>query len=125
MTNALHWSRTHVLAEEEDDKYVRQLRGFSLGPPGIRRLDLARYGEADDNAILIWIERSRDLVINRAAFTQAAVAKGFMLLPRDGTPIPADLAALRRLEWTNAADVYWQWRVANGAPLDHVRRPKH
>lgn len=51
-----------------------------------------------------------------------AIVKRFVAVPV-GVAMPSELSPMRRLDWTNAQDVYWQWRLANGAPADHAHRP--
>jgi hypothetical protein len=110
-----------VLAEEGDGSYLTELRLFGLMP--LRRFDVADFGRASDNAIVSWTAQTRDAVVDLERFAAVAAERRFMLLSPDQTPIPPALANLRRLEWTKPADIYWQWRIANGAPADHVNRP--
>jgi hypothetical protein len=116
--------RVDILAEENDGERAWRLRAaFFAGPQGLRRIALRLFEEADANAIVLWTRRAAESVQSFARFSEIAHERQFLLLPCDGTLIPEPLSDLRRLEWTKPADVYWQWRVANGAPVNHVKRP--
>jgi hypothetical protein len=86
---------------------------------------LSEEKEIRRNDILVWTRRTAAYIEQNPHFARLAHEAQLVILPRDDTPIAPSLAGLRRLQWTNAVDVQWQWRVAIGAPPDHVRRPKH
>lgn len=114
----------YVVAAEMEGHLVGTLRSaFLFGPPSLYRLEVHEFAKGAPNTIVIWTARMAAQITTHPEFVSTAVERRFMLLPRDSTPVPRELSDLRRLEWTTPADIYWQWRVANGAPPDHVDRP--
>jgi hypothetical protein len=87
----------------------------------LRAIWLPDVRRARENAMLLWTLHTQERN-DLSALAEIAIAKRFLAIPV-GIAVPSELSALRRLDWTNAQYVYWQWRVTNGAPADHVHRP--
>lgn len=116
-----------VLVEEGDDNgLLFQLARLSpYGWIGPRRFDLSRYEEVSANALVLWTDKTRSFARASSAFVATCLQRPFLILAHTEGVIDAPLDEARRLEWTNAADIYWQWRVAKGMPEHLINRPKH
>lgn len=109
----------HALVHEDD-------RAPSWLPwLGVARRALDEFESVNANGILVWSERTKAFAAGAPRFYDVVIEQDLVVLPVDRTPLDQRLSGLRQIEWTNNADIFWQWRVANGVPSDHVDRPKH
>lgn len=88
-------------------------------------VEIWRYQEATERALVAWTERTRAHIKEHPHFVDRALELSFMILAPKEAFIDAPLDRLHRLEWTNPADIFWQWRVARGLPEHVVNRPCH
>lgn len=88
-------------------------------------IEIWRYQEAAERALVAWTDRTRAYIKAHPDFVPRAQELSFMILAPKDAVIDAPLDQLQRIDWTNPADIYWQWRVARGLPESVVDRPKH
>lgn len=118
-------ARSEILIEEGDESWFMFKMVFVAHYGWLRHFELSRYAEASANALIVWTETTRRFALANPGFVSTAIERPFMVLAKRDALIDSPLDALRRLEWTNVADIYWQWRVAKGMPEHVVNRPKH
>lgn len=118
--------KAFVLASREDAEFSDTLVwAASFARIGATRwVELERLNRLPPRSILMWSRYAASMPSQAISVLEAhKESDRLAILNRDESPLPAGLITCVQLEWTNPADVWWQYRVLHGVPAGLTDRP--